>query len=649
MSIAFSCACGRNLRAGPHLAGKKTKCPGCGAVLTIPAASEEAAPAAPAAAPAPKPRPAPAAAQVTAPPAAAPAASVTCSCGKRIATKPEWAGKTIKCPACENRIKVPAAAVAAAASPIVPAPAAAAAKPAPAKRPAPPPPPVEEDEFGSEGSEGFGANSGDDSGGHETFADDSSEDNNGDEDDNEVALPPRKGKGKPAAAKKGGSKILFFVLVFVLLAAAGGAGLVAFYPEILNPAPSKGIAKNPDGPDAGKKGQPTAPKEMEDPADPPETTKVDNIPVPPTDPDEAPPTKKAEPKKSGLPFEDNPLAPPPPTLPKIDPDDPKDPKEPKDPKGASEKQSVYDYVPGDAISFAAVRVGALLESPSGAKLIETLGPQYEMFAKVFEEHAKIDPKDVRTIVMVGLKVPENAQTAEQAGIFVVDSAKPIDTAAFEKQAESKGELAGKTMWLHKNEKTVLVLLSPTRVMIGPKELVTGALTTKAPKDGPLSASLKEAASSKACVFAAFRMTPELVDLRDKGLGAAGDAAMGTEAIAAAEAGQLTITEDKSLKIALKLKYADPDQAAKAKQSLEELVKKGTEFLDGARDMVKGQPAEKLLPLAESALASVKPAVAGETLTVPLEIDSTIGDLLDTALKMFPSGPALPAPKSNDKE
>lgn len=34
--IAFGCSCGRVLRAREDLAGKKTKCPGCGAVLTIP-------------------------------------------------------------------------------------------------------------------------------------------------------------------------------------------------------------------------------------------------------------------------------------------------------------------------------------------------------------------------------------------------------------------------------------------------------------------------------------------------------------------------------------------------------------------------------------------------------------------------------------
>ena len=83
MSIAFNCSCGRTLRANPELVGKKTKCPGCGNVLTIPAAGESA-------------------------PATATAANVvTCSCGKRIGTKPEWAGKTIKCPACQAHVKIP--------------------------------------------------------------------------------------------------------------------------------------------------------------------------------------------------------------------------------------------------------------------------------------------------------------------------------------------------------------------------------------------------------------------------------------------------------------------------------------------------------------------------------------------------------------
>jgi RsiW-degrading membrane proteinase PrsW (M82 family) len=37
MAITFDCDCGRSLRAKDELAGKKTRCPGCGAILTIPA------------------------------------------------------------------------------------------------------------------------------------------------------------------------------------------------------------------------------------------------------------------------------------------------------------------------------------------------------------------------------------------------------------------------------------------------------------------------------------------------------------------------------------------------------------------------------------------------------------------------------------
>jgi len=37
MPLKVTCACGKKLVAGDHLAGKRTKCPHCGAVLTIPA------------------------------------------------------------------------------------------------------------------------------------------------------------------------------------------------------------------------------------------------------------------------------------------------------------------------------------------------------------------------------------------------------------------------------------------------------------------------------------------------------------------------------------------------------------------------------------------------------------------------------------
>ena len=48
MAIVFHCKCGQLLRAQPDAAGKRTRCPGCNQVLTIPAAKPASSTAAPA-------------------------------------------------------------------------------------------------------------------------------------------------------------------------------------------------------------------------------------------------------------------------------------------------------------------------------------------------------------------------------------------------------------------------------------------------------------------------------------------------------------------------------------------------------------------------------------------------------------------------
>jgi RsiW-degrading membrane proteinase PrsW (M82 family) len=40
MAISFVCVCGKSLHAKDELAGKKTKCPGCGSILTVPASQQ---------------------------------------------------------------------------------------------------------------------------------------------------------------------------------------------------------------------------------------------------------------------------------------------------------------------------------------------------------------------------------------------------------------------------------------------------------------------------------------------------------------------------------------------------------------------------------------------------------------------------------
>src|SRR5262245_58151248 len=102
MTIQLSCpSCQAALKVGEHLGGKRVKCPRCGQPVAVPAgAALVGAPAAPSGAGV--------GAAATPPPADA--AVVACpGCSVKLRAKPEWAGKTLKCPKCAGLIAVPAA------------------------------------------------------------------------------------------------------------------------------------------------------------------------------------------------------------------------------------------------------------------------------------------------------------------------------------------------------------------------------------------------------------------------------------------------------------------------------------------------------------------------------------------------------------
>jgi hypothetical protein len=88
--ILVTCpSCNRQMTLGAHLAGKAVKCPGCQQVVKVPAGT---------AAPPPAPRP----------PAAPATIAVTCpSCARPLNLGAHLAGKSIKCPGCQQVLKVP--------------------------------------------------------------------------------------------------------------------------------------------------------------------------------------------------------------------------------------------------------------------------------------------------------------------------------------------------------------------------------------------------------------------------------------------------------------------------------------------------------------------------------------------------------------
>lgn len=589
MSIAFKCTnCGRGLRANPEMAGKRTKCPGCATILTIPAGGD----AAPAPAPAPKPAAKPAAPAPAPAPAAAPAAMVTCDCGAKIRTKPEWAGKTIKCPKCENRIKVPGAA---------PAPA-----PAPTRKPAPPPP-AEDDPFGG----GFGGPTDDPfAGGNENFSSEpfGGGENFGDGGESEempVTKPARRSsKSAPPAKKKGGGGrvILYSLLLLVLLGGAGFAAWAFYFNEpakVIAPAHpiAKGGGKVIDDEDDGDK-MPTPPAKVDD---------KDKKPVDPI-PEEKDPPKVDVPKK-----------------------------DPNDPPAVAGK-SVFDLVSGDSFAFVSVKPQALFKTDLGKKMLGSIeeGPGAKDY-KEFVEKFGVSVGDLEhaLLIMPTMPAPDGANAIP--GVFIIATTKAIDNAGFKAAADAK-MLQLKTLpegpsyYLVANadgpEQIAVVQVDAKTVVVGKEaqflEFMTAMSTAaeKGPKQGPLSAHLKAASVSKQLVNVGFQAPKETLGMILEG--APPGEKKDLTAIAEFKTGLLTLNADQTVKLVAKLQYDSPAKAVDAKNSIAALLAKANEHLPEMKPFAPKEFAAAI-DIGEAVLKTIMPTADGNDVEVPVEVKMSLDE------------------------
>jgi hypothetical protein len=596
MSIAFKCSCGRGLRANPEMAGKKTKCPGCGSILTIPAASAAAAPAAPAA---PKPAPAPAALPPS--PAAAAAGMVTCECGAKIRTKPEWAGKLIKCPKCEAKIKVPAA---------TPAPVAAA--PRPAAKPAPAP---FDDDFPASNisEEPFGG--GGDFSSPGSFQDDTP----ADAVDDEPAAPKRKAAVAPPVKKR--SRAPFLIVVLLILLAGGAFAFYAYYlsdpPVSTPPNPSLTNQKDDGGDDDD-------PEEMKDKKD-----KTDDEPKD-ANPDE-PKDKKdidggLKDKKDG---EGAALS----ILPKKVAFTPR--KLPPAPVVVG--GPAFDYLSGKVVAFKSFRPQALLRTGVGQMLLAKMeeGPEGEQY-KAATEALGVGAQDINHVLLVLPDVPNFAGAADAPGLMIVETAKPVkeeglDQFAQGKQLEKKATADGKSYYTLPAPKGplsgALALVAPNLAIAGKEGDVVAFLAgKKEPVAGSIAPIVKNAATGEHLVFVGFEVPKATVDGLVKM--APPDGMKMVAPFAEARTGQLTITAGDSVKGLLALNFDDSAKAATAGKSLDDLLL----FVEGGVGALaqgaKSPELEKLSKLAIAAVESIKPKVAGNSLEVPLEVNASLDRLSD---------------------
>jgi hypothetical protein len=101
MSLLVSCSCGKQLRVPDEYVGRRVKCPGCGEPQLV----TTAGPSTPVPA---KTNPAPSRVdEVAVRPGMV---LLTCVCGKTMQTRAEYAGRSIRCPACQEAVLVPVSA-----------------------------------------------------------------------------------------------------------------------------------------------------------------------------------------------------------------------------------------------------------------------------------------------------------------------------------------------------------------------------------------------------------------------------------------------------------------------------------------------------------------------------------------------------------
>lgn len=513
MSIAFRCGCGRSLRAPAEMAGKKTKCPGCGKVVAIPAGNGEVAAGAP-------PQKA----------AAGTSPVVTCKCGKKIATKAEWAGKVIKCPGCGEKVKVPGGA-ATAVQAAAPKPAAAVAKSTTSKK---------------------------------RSRDDDDEDEDFDEDEEEER--PKKKKKK----KKKGSPVLWYAL--------GGGGLLLVLIIV-------GIFMF-----MGRRSPP-------------------------------PQAKAKQPAPASAPAP-TPEAPPPP------------------PAGPS----LVEFLPADAFAFLHTREGALMKSPSGKKLRALAPKEAEQAGAEIYSKLGIGRDDAVESALILMNAPNGPDVVDSSYVLMA-STKPFKLDALEAGFQvgpvpvkfTKKELNGKPAYVlplkelklpvplpDENMAIAAHLLNPNVLIVSTENGMNSWLGREVAKDGPLADSVKTVAAEPTFFFLAMRMPEQVNQFRDS------PEAEQVKALLEANQLQLSLQEDKTIRLGLRLKFPDAEKATKGKETIENL-------LGGVRLMAGGF--KKGLPpggdkIVDAALASIKPTANADTVDVPVQINTTIGELAELSKPMI---------------
>jgi hypothetical protein len=294
--------------------------------------------------------------------------------------------------------------------------------------------------------------------------------------------------------------------------------------------------------------------------------------------------------------------------------------------GGGRGSSLAHMVPADATTFVAFQSSDFWKSPSGQKVKKAIGPEFDKGNDEFRKKIGLGMDEVREMLAV---MPKGPGSGKPDLIFVATE-KPVDLAALQagdigKQRQKK-DVGGKTLLAVQDPPNASVLVHASNILIVGDEAALTDFAKKPPAaEGPLAPAIRAAKSQRSLFFVGFQVPPELAQMAKAGPPVP---MMKLDFVNDLKGGHVALSEGASLSASLGLYYPDAAKAKKAKEDIDSLL--GVARMTMVPQM-KGMPMPGMaenVALFEKALNRMRPTVSGTMVEVPIELDTTIGDMVE---------------------
>lgn len=286
-------------------------------------------------------------------------------------------------------------------------------------------------------------------------------------------------------------------------------------------------------------------------------------------------------------------------------------------------------VPSDAAAFMLVRMGDFGKTASADTIRKLGGEKDGKFGIAFDE--------VREVVII---FSTKSFKQLEKPIVALSTSKPISVAAIQASEAGKDltkkEVGGKTLLVSAQPNQPSMLVHGSNMLLVGDEAAITALSANPPKGeaGPLTPKLRAAAASSDMLFFGYQVPPELAQMAGPmGGPMGGGMGMKLSFISDVKSGELSLREDRTIHGRLTLDFADAAKASKAKDDLDATLGMARMMMPAMKGQMPGiNP--KMMALAEKALDKARPVAAGNSVEIPLEYETTIGELIDQAKPMM---------------